>query len=212
MHFMEDFLDRPLREVLPLLQKRSLERTTYFGVPAVKNPLDAWVYQELIYKTRPDVVVEIGNYCGGGTLMLAHICDALGNGRVIGVDVDHRHVPAVVVGHPRIKLIEGDACASYDKISEAIGKNGRVLVIEDSSHTYENTLNVLRTFGDLVHPGGYFIVEDGICRHGLDIGPSPGPYEAIDTFVTEDKRFAIDRELESFVVTWNPKGFLKRVA
>jgi cephalosporin hydroxylase/SAM-dependent methyltransferase len=211
MTFMEDFLDRPLREVLPLLQQRFVWSTTYFGVLAVKNPLDAWIYQELICKLRPDVIVEIGTHIGGGALMLAHLCDALGNGKVIGLDVDHTRVPAIVVQHPRITLLEGDACASYDKVRPMIQASDRVLVIEDSSHTYENTLNVLRTFGGLVNLGGYFIVEDGICHHGLEVGPTPGPYEAIETFVAEDPRFTVDRELESFVITWNPKGFLKRV-
>ena len=54
------------------------------------------------------------------------------------------------------------------------------------------------------------IVEDGICYHGLETGPRPGPYEAIETFVRENTAFAIDRRRESFLVTWNPNGFLKR--
>jgi cephalosporin hydroxylase len=59
--------------------------------------------------------------------------------------------------------------------------------------------------------GGYFIVEDGICHHGLEIGPSPGPYEAVETFVAERSEFEIDRSREAFGITWNPKGYLKRV-
>jgi cephalosporin hydroxylase len=86
------------------------------------------------------------------------------------------------------------------------------MVIEDSSHTYDHTLNVLRTYAPLVQIGDYFIVEDGICHHGLEVGPHPGPMEAIETFIAENSHFEIDRQREAFVITWNPKGYLRRVA
>lgn len=84
------------------------------------------------------------------------------------------------------------------------------MIIEDSAHTYDNTLRVLRTYSPLIRPGNYFIVEDSICHHGLDVGPSPGPYEAIEDFLAEDSTFEIDSSRESFVITWNPKGYLKK--
>src|SRR5204863_41220 len=143
--------------------------TTYFGVPALKNPLDFWVYQELLYQLRPEVIVEVGNRYGGSTLALAHFCDLLGTGEIIGLDITHELVPEIVRTHPRITLIEGDACQSFDQVVTLIGARSNILVIEDSSHTYENTLNVLRTYNGLVQPGGYFIVEDSICYHGLDL-------------------------------------------
>ena len=58
----------------------------------------------------------------------------------------------------------------------------------------------------------YFIVEDGICHHGLEVGPNPGPYEAVETFVRMDRQFVVDRTREAYGITWNPKGYLKRVA
>ena len=75
--------------------------------------------------------------------------------------------------------------ALADKVKGMIGPNDNVLIIEDSSHTYENTLNVLQSNSSLVKPGGYFIVEDSICHHGLEVGPKPGPYEAIQEFLAE---------------------------
>lgn len=209
--FMEDSLDLPLRDVLKIMQSRIVEKTSYFGVPALKSPIDFWIYQELLFELRPDVIIEIGNRFGGGTLALAHLCDLLGKGRVVGLDVDHRDIPSVVKTHARISLIEGDACNSFEKVSRSISAHEHVLVIEDSSHTYDNTLNVLNTFNCLIKPGGYFVVEDGICHHGLDVGPSPGPYEAIEAFVESRADFAIDRTREAFLVTWNPKGFLRRL-
>ena len=210
--YMEERLDMPLGRVLPLIQDSILSGTTYFGVPTLKNPMDAWIYQEIVYEMKPDVIVEIGNRHGGSALLFAHLCDILGKGRVIGVDLDHHTVPDRVKAHARITFIDGDACQSAERVFSLIAPDERVLLVEDSAHTYDNTLNVLRRYSDLVKTGDYFIVEDSVCHHGLDTGPKPGPYEAIETFVRENADFQIDRSRERFVITWNPKGFLKRVA
>ena len=210
--FMEDRLKLPLGEVLPIIQNGIMNRTSYFGVKTFKCPTDAWVYQEIIFETRPEVIIEIGNKNGGSTLMLAHLCDLVGKGRVIGLDLSHETVPAIVRDHPRITLIEGDACAMVGKVEKLVDGAVSVLVIEDSSHTYENTLNVLRTYEKFVKEGGYFIVEDSICHHGLDEGPAPGPYEAIDSFLQSNPDFISERQHEHFLITWNPKGYLRRRA
>jgi len=207
---MEHNLDMPLSDVLAIMQRRIMTGTTYFGVKTLKNPLDFWVYQEIIFEQRPDVIVEIGNHSGGSTLALAHFCDLLGKGRVIGIDISHDKVPEIVRNHPRITLIEGDACESFNKVDALILAGQSVLVIEDSSHTFDNTLKVLNTYAPLIRSGEYFIVEDSICHHGLNVGPDPGPYEAIEAFVAEHSEFMVDRERESFLITWNPKGFIRR--
>ena len=209
--YMEENLNMPVRQVLNIIQNRIMTKSTYFGVKAAKSPLDSWIYQEILFETKPDVIIEIGNLFGGGTLALAHFCDIMGKGKVIGLDIDHSKISPAVSKHPRITLMQGDACALYERVMELISQEDSVLVIEDSSHTYENTLNVLRTYSSLIKPGHYIIVEDSICYHGLEVGPSPGPYEAIERFVAENKNFIIDRSKEEFVITWNPKGYLKRI-
>lgn len=209
---MEAALDWPLRAVLVPMQARIMERTTYFGIPALKNPLDFWVYQELIYQQQPDVIIEIGTRYGGSTLALAHLLDLLGKGRLIGVDLSQALADERVRQHPRINLLEGDACQVFPQVAALVNGAERVLIIEDSAHTYENTLAVLRAYSTLLKPGDYFIVEDGICHHGLALGPQPGPYEAIETFIAESPAFVIERGKEDFLITWNPKGFLRRVS
>lgn len=200
-----------VHDLIQLMQARIVDRTTYFGIPALKNPLDFWIYQELISSVQPDVIVEIGNFRGGSLLALAHLCDARGKGRVIGVDVDQKEIAGAVRAHPRISFIEGDAVEKVSDVRQATGKSDSVMVIEDSSHTYENTLAVMRAYSDVVSPGSYLIVEDGNCHHGLDLGPSPGPYEAITEFMRDNSQFVIDRECESFFLTWNPRGYLRKV-
>jgi cephalosporin hydroxylase len=210
--YMEELLDMPLRDVLSIIQEGIINQATYFGVSSQKSPIDAWVYQEIIHETMPDVIIEIGTAYGGGALFLAHLCDLLGKGRIIGLDITHKDVSEEVRRHPRISLVEGDACKNFESVEKMISTDERVLIIEDSSHTYDNTLNILRLYSGLAKLGDYVIVEDSICHHGLVVGPNPGPYEAIETFVTENKDFEIDRTRERFLITWNPKGYLRRKA
>jgi cephalosporin hydroxylase len=209
--YLEESLHLTLSQIIPLMQQRIMNESTYFGVKTWKCPIDFWIYQELMYELKPDVIIEIGNHSGGSTLALAHICDSLDRGRVIGLDISHASVGASVRAHSRITLIEGDACANFERVAKLIKPDEHVLVIEDSSHTFDNTLAVLETYSPLVKPGGYFIVEDGICHHGLNGGPSPGPYEAAEAFVARSNSFVIDRSREAFLITWNPKGYLRRV-
>lgn len=86
--------------------------------------------------------------------------------------------------------------------------------LQHSTHSYENTLNVLRTYNSLVSKGSCFIVEDSNINHDL-VFPnefrSGGPYEAIEEFVNENDDFIVDRTRERFVITWNPKGYLKKI-
>jgi cephalosporin hydroxylase len=211
MPHLEDALDMTVRELMEHLHKRLVFDTKYQGIGAMQSVVDFWKYQEIIHQCRPDVLIEIGNFVGGSTLALAHIFDAQGSGRVIGLDLDHSGVPTRVSEHPRIRLLEGDACANLEQVQELIEPGERVMVIEDSAHTYDNTLNVLQTFSPLVTVGQYFIVEDTVCHRGVDDGPaSPNAYEAVEDFVAANPDFEIDRECEAFIITWNPKGYLRR--
>ena len=212
MTFMEEALDSPLSRVLPIMQKRIMEISTYHGIRTLKNPLDLWVYQEILWESKPDFIIEIGNFYGGSTLALAHMCDLIGNGRILAVDSCHDHIVRQAREHPRVSLFTGDACAMLPQVKAAIPPDSSVMVIDDSAHSYEHTLKVLENFADLVGVGNYFIVEDGICHHGLDVGPQPGPYEAVEAFIRSNKSFIVDRDRENFGITWNPKGYLKKIA
>lgn len=200
-----------LRDILEIIQKRITGKSAYWGIPTQKNPMDFWVYQEIIHSIKPDFVIEIGNYMGGSALALAHLLDNLGHGKLIGVDVNGSRLASQAIQHPRITFLEGDAKTTFPQVKEAVPPTSRVLVIEDSSHEFDHTLEVLRLYSSLVSLDSYLIVEDGICRYGLDVGPSPGPYEAVLAFLEENDEFEIDQDKEDFVLTWNPCGYLKRI-
>jgi cephalosporin hydroxylase len=207
---MEESLSKTLDEVLEIIQARVVSGSTYFGIPCQRSPMDFWIYQEIIFALKPDIIVEIGNYCGASALSLAHLCDQLGNGHIIAVDIDHDQTGQAAKDHSRITFITGDACEVFDEVAVKCGDAKTVLVIEDSSHEYQNTLDVLVKYSQLVTVGSYLIVEDSICHHGLNVGPNPGPYEAILNFTDNNHNFFIDREKEGFLITWNPKGYLRR--
>lgn len=190
-----------------------LEECHWMGVRALKNPLDAWVYQEILYEVKPEVVVEIGSFEGGGTLYLANLLDLLGNGVVVSIDIDRTNYN---VKHSRIIAITGDSSSpeTIAKVSE-LCRGKSVLVIHDSDHRKEQVLKDLQIYSKLVSVDSYLIVEDGIIdlyKPGDSIGSmEDGPLAAIEEFLDTNPSFIVDSERERYILTYNPKGFLKRV-
>jgi len=207
--FVENITNYPISELIKHWQIQT-GASTYFGVPAIKNPGDAWVYQEIVTAMQPDVIIELGVKHGGGALMLAHLCDLMGKGKVIGVDITMKLVHQKVKDHPRITLIEGDATTQFDNVTALIKPDDRVLIIEDSAHTYDVTLTLLNIYSPLIRVGDYFIVEDGINYAGVFPDANFEAAAAINEFVAQGN-FVPDRTKESYVITWNPRGFLKRI-
>ncbi len=205
--------NRGLRRWLIQYHTRLLfQKVKWMGIPAWKNVLDAWVYQEIIHEVRPEVIIEIGNACGGSTLYLANLLDLMGAGEVIAVDLDHsRFEPR----HPRISLVTGDSLApeTLAQVELLVGSR-RGLVIDDADHGRERTLANLRAYAKFVCAGGYFIVEDTVIdlfRPGDGLGSLNGPLRAVEQFLNEDDRFEVDLDREYFVLTYNPHGYLKRL-
>jgi cephalosporin hydroxylase len=206
--------DRGLRRWMIHYQTDLLfEKVSWMGVPARKMVLDAWLYQQIIHALRPEIIIEIGNAEGGSTLYLANLLDLLGSGEVIAVDIDHSQFR---VRHPRVATVTGDSAAPETLARvEALARGRRGLVIHDGDHSHEHVLADLRAYAKFVQVGGYFIVEDTIMdifRAGDGLGSVNGPLGAVERFVRDDPRFRIDSDREFFVLTFNPHGYLKRLA
>lgn len=210
-YYIDEIRNRKFKKIIEQFQDSIINETTYFGVKTQKNPIDYWIYQEIIFSQKPDFIIEIGNLFGGSTLALAHICDNLNHGQIIGIDIDHSHIQDTVKKHNRIQFLTGDATALVKEVESITENSKNILIIEDSSHTFDNTLKVLELYSHLIPLGGYFIIEDTICHHGLNVGPDPGPYEAVEEFLKNRKDFESDRSKERFTVSWNPNGFLRRI-
>jgi len=187
-------------------------RDTYWqGVETQKTPLDLWIYQEILFELKPDVIVETGTFDGGSALYLATICDLMGTGKVITVDLEIRPYRPK---HPRITYVEGYSSTSAEavaKVRTGIGQSQKVMVILDSDHSQSHVLEELKTYSGMVTVGQYLIVEDSnINGHPVLEEFGPGPMEALNIFLRESHNFEIDPSREKFYLTFNPRGFLKR--
>ncbi len=186
-------------------------KVTYRGVPAQKCPFDYVIYQMLIHEVKPDLIIEIGTNNGGGSLYMADILDVIGNGMVHTIDIEDK-VSDVVKSHPRIcRFIDGWEGYSLDN-----AKNyKKILIIEDGSHTYEDTLGALNKFAHLVSVNSYLIVEDGIVGNlGTEKSLHGGPLKAIREFLPKNKNFVNDIEFSNMFgenATFNVNGYLKRI-
>ena len=191
--------------------ERTWNNTYWMGVPTQKCPLDLWVYQEIIFELRPNVIIECGTCRGGSALFLASVCDLIRNGRVFTVDID----PAPSrPKHKRVHYILGSSTDSavVDRIRREIRPRDRVLAILDSDHSKEHVLNELRAYSPLVTAGSYVIVEDtNINGHPVYPDFGPGPMEAVEEFLSENSDFEVDRSREKFLMGFNPGGWLRRI-
>jgi cephalosporin hydroxylase len=182
------------------------------GVPLLKCPLDLWIYQELIFRTKPEVIVESGVYFGGSTLYLASILDMLKQGEIIGIDVTLSYLNPRVKAHPRISLYESSSTAPtmVEFVRERVAGR-RTMVVLDSDHSLNNVRRELELYADFVTPGCYLVVEDTVLNgHPLCPNQGPGPFEAVQEFLVKRKDFEIDRDQHKFLMTWNPNGYLRR--
>ena len=182
----------------------------WLGVQALKNPLDLWVYQEIMVETKPDVVVETGTYRGGSAFFLGSVCDLLGAGEVVSIDVEP--VRDDYPEHPRVTYLGGRSSTDSEVVAEVRARveGKRTLVILDSDHSQAHVEDELAAYAPLVPVGCYVIVEDSnIGQIRADL--LPGPLEAIEAFLTRTDEFEIDRTREKFLITFNPSGYLRRV-
>lgn len=148
---------------------------SWFGHAVLQLPEDLVRLQEVVYRVRPDVMIETGVFGGGSLMFHATLCQALGKGRVIGID---KHIGASqresIEGHllgSRISLVEGDSVspAVVDRVRQMIEPGESVLVILDSAHTKAHVARELECYSRFVTPGSYIVATDGIMRELADV-------------------------------------------
>jgi cephalosporin hydroxylase len=192
--------------------ERTWMDTFFLGVPVIKCPLDLWIYQEILFdpSSRPDVIVETGTMRGGSAHFLATICDAIDAGRVI--TIDNRELEGRPE-HPRIDYLTGSSTDDEidAAVEDAIAPGDRVMVLLDSAHQKSHVLEELRRYSALVTPGNYLVVEDTNVNSWRSYF-EPGPLEAVREFLEGNDQFVIDRSRERLLMTFNPNGYLRRVA
>ena len=141
------------------LQKKYMNNFSWLGRPLIQLPMDAMAIQELVWAVRPDLVIETGVAHGGSLVLSASMLELLGQGQVLGVDIEIRpHNRQAIEAHPlahRIALIEGSSIDPQvvRQVRQAAQGKSRVLVLLDSNHTHAHVLAELEAYADLVTPG-----------------------------------------------------------
>lgn len=200
---------------------------SWMGVPIIQMPADVLATQEVIWNTRPTVIIETGVARGGSVLFQAAMLQLLGEGQVIGVDIDIRaHNRDSIESHPmahRVTLIEGGSvdADTLARVKAEIPEGARVMVILDSDHSRDHVLAECRAYGELVSQGCYLVVADTMIGHlpqetgalerskVWEVGNEP--LAAVNTYLAENDAFEVDAELNGkLVLSSSPGGYLRR--
>lgn len=212
------------------------------GLPIIQFPPDIVAMQELIWKVKPDLIVETGIARGGSLIMsasmlaLLDMCDAIQSGlmmnpresrrKVLGVDIDIRaHNREAIETHPmasRIQMLQGSSIASkiVEQVHNVAAEYERILVCLDSNHTHEHTLAELQSYAPLTSIGSYCVVFDTLIENMpadnfLDRpwGPGNNPKTAVWEYLKTHSEFEIDKTIQNkTLITVAPDGWLKRIA
>ncbi|MGB3683216.1 MAG: CmcI family methyltransferase [Rubrobacteraceae bacterium] len=186
--------------------------TFWQGVPVWKCPLDLWIYQEIIFDSKPDVIIETGTAFGGSASFLASMCDLVGHGKVITIDLEDREGRP---RHERIQYVRGSSTSGevFEQVERSTAGADKTLVILDSDHRKQHVLEELEMYKQFVEKGSYIIVEDtNVNGHPVLPNFGPGPMEAVESFLKKNEDFIVDDGKEKFYMTFNPRGFLKKVS
>lgn len=207
-------------------QHRWIHQTTWLGEPLLNLPQDMFALQDIIWRTRPDFIVEVGVAWGGGMLFEATLLEILGGQKVIGIDVFiPQDLRERLAGHgalsERIVLVEGSSTSeeTIAQLRHLIGDSRRVLVILDSNHTHAHVLSELRIYSQFIERGHYLVCSDTLVEYiprqehrGRDWGPGNSPATAVSEFLTETDRFEVDEIIEHrLLFSCHPGGYLVAV-
>jgi cephalosporin hydroxylase len=197
---------------------------SWLGRPIIQYPQDILVLQEIVWKVKPDLIIETGVAHGGSVIFYASMLELLGsNGKVIGIDIEIRkHHRAAIEAHPmfrRVELIEGSSTDRdiINRIAREADQADAVMIVLDSNHTHDHVLKELALYSPFVTKGSYLVVLDTIVEDLPDDffperpwGKGNNPKTAVWEFLESTNRFEIDKELESkLLITVAPDGFLK---
>lgn len=199
---------------------------SWLGRPVIQIPQDLFAIQEIIWKIRPDFIIETGVARGGSLIFYASMLELIGKGKVIGIEIDLReHNRLEIEQHPlyhRTVLIEGSSVSqnAVDQVREITTGAKSVLVSLDSNHTHDHVLKELELYTPFVSVGSYCVVFDTVVEDlarkfpmvDRPWGPGNNPKTAVWEFLKTNDRFVIDKDIETkILITAAPDGYLRRV-
>ena len=203
---------------------------TWLGRPVIQLPEDLVRVQEVIYRIKPDFIVETGVAHGGSLVFYASLCKVMNKGRVIGVDIEIRpHNRNAIEAHelfPYITLVEGSSIDEdvFRKVKSFINPGGIIFVMLDSNHSKDHVLAELNLYSELVSVGSYIVAADGIMENMVGAPRSNSdwswnnPKSAALEFIKNHKNFIMEEPELAFNespiaerVTYWPSAYLRRI-
>jgi len=240
MKKIEEFEKRNLNKIKLMSQNKSLAKISkqwflksykfeysyhfkWLGRPIIQYPQDIIAIQEIIWKVKPDLIIETGIAHGGSLIFSASILELIGKGKVLGIDIDIRkHNRKQIEKHPlftRITMIEGSSIEKsvLQKVYALSKGMKKVMVLLDSNHTHEHVINELNLYSPMVSKGSYLIVFDTIAEfmpkkifNNKPWGKGNNPMSAVREFLKKNNRFKVDKLIEKkLLITGVPNGYLK---
>lgn len=207
-----------------LIRTNYQKNFTWMGIPILQYPTDLIVMQELLWEIKPDLIIETGMAFGGMLLFYASILEAIGNGKVLGIEIAPReHNIKSLQSHPLWHRIDIFEMSSTDNIVlELIKRNykyAKILISLDSLHTHDHVLQELKLYSPLVSLGSYIVVFDGTIEEYGHLMPQDrpwgkgnNPYTAVQEFMKDNDEFIVDVDVEARAgITAAKSGWLKRV-
>lgn len=224
------------------MERKYVYNFDWLGRPIIQYPQDMVAVQELIWRVRPDVIIETGVAHGGSLVLsasmlaLLDMADAIAekrsidpaqsHRRVIGVDIDIRaHNRQAIEAHPmasRIRLVQGSSVDTHtvDAVRALVPQGARVMVFLDSMHTHDHVALELQAYAPLVSVGSYCVVFDTFVE---DMPPGffadrpwdvgNNPKTAVQAWLESNPGFEVDEQMQTqLMVTVAPSGFLRRIA
>ena len=141
----------------------------WLGVPIIQMPGDIVMFQEIVWKTRPDLIIETGIARGGSLIFWASMQKLCGiDGKVLGVDIDIRdHAKSAIDGsqfNQQIELLQGSSTdlEVFEKVKKFASPFKKIMIALDSNHTHDHVLEELSLYADLVSPGCMLLVLDTV--------------------------------------------------
>lgn len=197
----------------------------WMGRPIIQFPQDMIAMQELIWAIKPELIIETGIAHGGSLIYYASLLELIGEGSVVGVDIDIRiHNRSEIEKHPmakRIQMIQGSSIDNgvVSQVKELAKGKDRILVCLDSNHSHDHVLHELNLYSPFVTRGSYLVVFDTIVEDlPVDFvkdrpwNKGNNPKTAIATFLENANDFVVDNDIDNkLLISVNPGGYLRRL-
>jgi len=199
---------------------------SWMGHPIIQYPQDIMAMQEIIWRVKPDLIIETGIAHGGSIIFYAAMVELLGgDGEVCGIDIEIRpHNRIGIENHPmfkRITMLEGSSTDEdiLNRVAKRARNKKRIMVVLDSNHTHDHVMEELQLYAPLVTKGSYLVVFDTVVEDMSENlfpdrpwGRGNNPRTAVQAFLETTDRFEVDHQIESkLAITVAPGGYLKCV-